>query len=44
MQNNLDGRLLDELAQEEALAAWTSRIGVQPADTLVADGLARAVE
>ncbi len=39
LQNNLDGRLLDEIAQEEALAAWTSRIGVLPADTLVADEL-----
>ncbi|MBE7219193.1 MAG: peptidyl-prolyl cis-trans isomerase [Caulobacteraceae bacterium] len=33
---NLDGRLLDEMAQEEALAAWISRIGVRPSDQQVA--------
>ena len=36
VKNDLDLRLLDEMSQEEALAAWIARTGVRPSDELVA--------
>lgn len=39
LKNDVDKRLLDEVSQEEALAAWISKIGVRPADKLIADEL-----
>ena len=33
---NLDGRLLDQLSQDEALDAWIARSGIRPSDDLVA--------
>ena len=39
--HDVDRRLLDEMSQEEALAAWIARSGVRPSDALVADQLRR---
>lgn len=37
--HDVDRRLLDEMSQEEALAAWIARSGVRPSDAQVGDQL-----
>lgn len=39
LKADVDKRLLDEVSQEEALAAWIAKIGVRPGDKLIADEL-----